>query len=43
MRARTGATGGLIAALAGGGFAWGRTTATMSWALASDRGVDAGI
>jgi L-asparaginase / beta-aspartyl-peptidase len=43
MRERTGATGGLIAALAAGGFVWGRTTATMSWALASSAGEDAGI
>jgi beta-aspartyl-peptidase (threonine type) len=43
MRERTGATGGLIAALAGGGFVWGRTTATMSSALVSSAGEDAGI
>jgi L-asparaginase / beta-aspartyl-peptidase len=43
MRERTGATGGLIAALAAGGFVWGRTTATMSWALVSAAGEDAGI
>lgn len=43
MRARTGATGGMIAALASGGFAWGRTTATMSWALVSSAGEEAGI
>lgn len=43
MRERTSATGGLIAALAQGGFVWGRTTATMSWALVSSAGEDAGI
>lgn len=43
MRERTGATGGLIVFTPAGRFAAARSTATMSWAVAGERGQDAGI
>lgn len=43
MLDRTGGTGGLIAIGAKGGWAWARSTATMSWAVAGDAGSASGI
>lgn len=43
MLARTGGSGGLVAIGRDGGFAWARSTETMSWAAASDGAVVSGI
>lgn len=43
MLDRTGGTGGAVAVGAQGGWAWARSTATMSWAVAGDAGRASGI